>query len=157
MACSNSVVCTLLIKSEHLYFFSAENLYELYQQLKVLPSTFLSLHGERTGNGPDHLHGLTALRHRNKKKNFYKEHLKPLLRDETEFDAVYSALLGTLADVQHVVEHMPGICCPSEFVLLARDLHKPRQPFDLFDLIVQEDRKSVNFEPTECITVQFFF
>ena len=157
MEYNNSVVCTLLIKLEDLPFFTAGSLTELYQQLKNLPSTFLSLHGEPTGNGPDHIHGVTALKHRNKKKNYFTEHLKPLLKDEDYFEALYQGLVGTLADTQHVREHMPAICCPSAFIELARDFHKPRRAFDLFDLILAEEKKSANFEPTECMTVRFYF
>ena len=152
-----SVACTLLITSENLCYFKAETLNELYEQLKqALPATFLTLHGEPKGDVPDHIHGLTALRFKNKKKPFFKGHLSPLLRDQTTFDAVYWDLLGTLAGEQGVVQHMPGLCCPSQFVLLARDFDKPKQALGLYDLIVDEDSKSMHFEPTDCIKVKKF-
>ena len=152
-----SVACTLLITSENLAYFKAETLQELYEQLKqALPATFLTLHGEPKGNAPHHIHGLTAVLYKNKKKPFFKGRLSPLLRDEATFDAVYCDLLGTLAGEQGVVEHMPGLCSPSQFVLLARDFNKPKRALGLYDFIVDEDSKSMHFQPTDCIKVKKF-
>ena len=89
-----------------------------------------------------------------KKKPFFKGRLSPLLRDEATFDAVYCDLLGTLAGGQGVVEHMPGLCSPSQFVVLARDMTKPKRAFDLYDCIVDQDSKSMQFQPTDCIKVK---
>ena len=150
-----SVACTLLITSENLCYFKAETLKELYEQLKqALPATFLTLHGEPKGNAPHHIHGLTAVLYKNKKKPFFKGRLSPLLRNEATFDAVYCDLLGTLAGGQGVVEHMPGLCSPSQFVVLARDMTKPKRAFDLYDRIVDQDNKSMQFQPTDCIKVK---
>ena len=150
-----SVACTLMIASENLSYFKAETLLELYEQLKqTLPATFLTLHGEPKGNAPHHIHGLTAVLYKNKKKSFFKGRLSPLLRNEATFEAVYCDLLGTLAGGQGVVEHMPGLCSPSQFVVLARDMTKAKRAFDLYDRIVDQDNKSMQFQPTDCIKVK---
>ena len=100
-----AIVCHFAIKMGDMKHFKADTPLSLFQQLSLCPHSVCCLHEDLHEQGELHIHLVTYIKFRNKKKDVFKKLLSGLLVSPARFNSIFTKIetLKGFKDVGNVM------------------------------------------------------